>query len=146
MRTHQTANTYPKEDYYRRLVQAKLYIDEHYTQKTDLDAIAEAASFSKFHFIRMFKASYHKTPHQYLVSLRMARARNLLESGKSVSEVCFGVGFESLSSFSGLFKKTFGISPAAYAGQRQTLRLLQRQSPLSYVPGCFAEKSGWLNK
>src|SRR5690242_13126822 len=91
---------YPKMYLYRRLVQAKLFIDTHYAEPIDLDNIADEANFSKFHFIKQFKNIYHKTPHQYLISVRIGKAMELLKAGTPVSIVCYAVGFESLGSFS----------------------------------------------
>src|SRR6202012_825519 len=117
-----TTETYPRIFLYRRLVQAKLFIDAHYAEPIDLDNIADEACFSKFHFVRQFKSIYRKTPHQYLIDVRVKKAMELLDAELPVSEVCYGVGFESLSSFSGLFKKIHGISPSAYAKNRQELK------------------------
>src|SRR5687768_6456775 len=94
---------YPRIYLYRRIVQAKLYIDDHYAEAIDLDNIADEAAFSKFHFLRLFKSTYFKTPHQYLTQVRLHHAMLLLSNGETVSEACFSVGFDSLSSFSGLF-------------------------------------------
>jgi|SRR5579859_5796068 len=137
---------YPKIYFYRRLVQAKLFIDTHYADKIDLDNIADEAYFSKFHFIRQFKAIYRKTPHQYLIFVRIERAMELLKTGIPVSEVCCAVGFESLSSFSGLFKRIAGITPSDYLIQHQKTKAQMVESPLDFVPGCFAQKNGWLKK
>jgi len=139
-----TDHQYPKLYFYRRIVQAKLYIDDHYGDSIDLNNIADEAYFSKFHFIRAFKNTYGKTPHQYLIYVRIEKARELLKTGTPVSEVCYTVGFESLSSFSGLFKRLAGLSPSAYVAQQQNLQQQIKKSPLSFVPACFAEKSGWL--
>jgi len=139
-----TDHQYPKLYFYRRIVQAKLYIDDHYGDSIDLNNIADEAYFSKFHFIRAFKNTYGKTPHQYLIYVRIEKARELLKTGTPVSEVCYTVGFESLSSFSGLFKRMEGLSPSAYVAQQQNLQQQLKKSPLSFVPACFAEKSGWL--
>jgi len=139
-----TDHQYPKLYFYRRIVQAKLYIDDHYGDSIDLSNIADEAYFSKFHFIRAFKNTYGKTPHQYLIYVRIEKARELLKNGTPVSEVCYTVGFESLSSFSGLFKRMAGLSPSAYVAQQQNLQQQLKKSPLSFVPACFAEKSGWL--
>ena len=139
-----TDHQYPKLYFYRRIVQAKLYIDDHYGDSIDLSNIADEAYFSKFHFIRAFKNTYGKTPHQYLIYVRIEKARELLKTGTPVSEVCYTVGFESLSSFSGLFKRMAGLSPSAYVAQQQNLQQQLKKSPLRFVPACFAEKSGWL--
>jgi AraC-like DNA-binding protein len=137
---------YPKIYLYRRLVQAKLFIDAHYADSIDLDNIADEAYFSKFHFIRLFKNIYRRTPHQYLVFVRIEKARELLKAGGPVSEVCYAVGFESLGSFSGLFKRMVGITPSTYSIQQQEIKAQIVQAPLSFIPGCFAEKIGWIQK
>lgn len=103
---------YPKVYLYRRIVQAKLFIDNNFANKIDLDNISDEEYFSKFHFIRLFKSIYGSTPHQYLRSVRVEKAKELLKSVDSVTDVCYSVGFESISSFSSLFSKTFGVSPS----------------------------------
>lgn len=133
---------YPKIYLYRRVVQAKLFIDTHYAENIDLNNIADEAYFSKFHFIRLFKSIYLKTPHQYLTAVRVERALQLLKKSMPVSEACYAVGFESLSSFSGLFKRVAGITPSAYVLQQKQLRQQMESSPLTFIPGCFAHKSG----
>ncbi|GGB20439.1 helix-turn-helix domain-containing protein [Puia dinghuensis] len=137
---------YPKMYLYRRLVQAKLFIDTHYAEPIDLDAIADEAAFSKFHFIKQFKHIYRKTPHQYLIAVRVEKAMQLLNDGLPVTEVCYSVGFESLGSFSSLFKRVTGITPSTYLARQQALKAHQASAPLNYIPGCFAEKKGWLKK
>ncbi len=72
---------YPKIYLYRRIVQAKLYIDKHFDEEIDLDNIADEAYFSKFHFIKLFKSIYQKTPHQYLMIVRLEKAKTLLKEG-----------------------------------------------------------------
>jgi AraC-like DNA-binding protein len=137
---------YPKIYFYRRLVQAKLFIDAHYADNIDLGNIADEAYFSKFHFIRQFKGIYRKTPHQYLIFVRIEKAMELLKAGVPVSEVCYAVGFESLSSFSALFKRIVGITPSTYLAQHQKIKVQIARSPLNFIPACFAEKYGWLEK
>jgi AraC-like DNA-binding protein len=132
--------------YYKRIVQAKLFIDAHFGEQIDLDHIAGEAHFSKFHFIRLFKKAYGKTPHQYLIKVRINAATAELERGSSVAESCFAVGFDSVSTFTGTFRKIAGITPSAYQ-----LRYIKRQKeiktkPLHFIPNCFAENKGWKEK
>ena len=134
---------YPKVYLYRRIVQAKLYIDDRYAENIDLDNIADEAYFSKFHFIRLFKTIYGKTPNKYLISVRIEKAMQLLRSGHNVSDACFSVGFESITTFSGLFKKNVGLTPGKYLHQQNLIRAQMLEAPLDFVPGCFAEKKGW---
>ena len=103
---------YPKMYMYRRIVQAKLYMDINYAGEIDLDNISSEASFSKFHFVRLFSKAYGSTPHQYLTRVRIEHARKLLADGIPVTETCFFVGFNSPSPFAGLFKKAVGCSPS----------------------------------
>src|SRR5882724_4971641 len=137
---------YPKIYFYRRLVQAKLFIDTHYADNIDLENIADEACFSKFHFIREFKNIYRKTPHQYLIFVRIEKAMELLKAEMPVSDVCYSVGFESLSSFSRLFKRFVSLTPSGYLVQHQKIKAQIAESPLDFVPACFAEKNGWLKK
>ena len=135
---------YPKVYLYRRIVQAKLYIDEHYPEHINLDLVSEEAAFSKFHFIRLFKKIYQKTPHQYLREVRLDKARELMTSGTlDIESVCIKVGFESVGSFSSLFKRKFGHSPALYSQMLKRQKEYTRERPLAYVPGCFASAYGW---
>jgi AraC-like DNA-binding protein len=129
---------YPKMYLYRRLVQAKLFIDAHYNEQINLEMIADEACFSRFHFIRLFKDVFGKTPHQYLIALRLVNARSLFEQGGTVADVCYEVGFESITSFSGLFKKRFGITISQFIVQHQKHRQLVSERPLQFVPGCHA--------
>jgi AraC-like DNA-binding protein len=64
--------------------------------------------------IRSFKKLYGKTPNQYLILVRINRAKELLRNDNSVLEVCFAVGFDSPTSFAGLFKKLVGSSPRSF--------------------------------
>jgi AraC-like DNA-binding protein len=141
-----TAEQYPKVYLYRRIVQAKLFIDCNYADNIDLDNIADEAYFSKFHFIRLFKKIYDKTPHQYLIVVRIEKAMQLLRTNQPVSDVCYAVGFESLSSFSGLFKRVVGVTPSAFLTQQQQIRIQILKTPLKFVPGCFAYQNGWGEK
>jgi AraC-like DNA-binding protein len=134
---------YPKVYLYRRIVNAKLFIDDHFNKQIDLDNIADEACFSKFHFIRLFAAIYNKTPHQYLSSVRIEKAKQLLTTDTSVANVCYAAGFESVSSFTGLFKRTTGQTPAAYQRQQLQRRHAVAKTPLKFVPNCFAGQNGW---
>lgn len=134
---------YPKIYLYRRIVQAKLFIDTHFGDNIDVVNIANEAYFSRFHFIRLFKTIYNKTPHQYLTIVRIENAKQLLINNVTVSEVCFLVGFDSVSSFTGLFKRAVGITPSAYQQQQSERRREISATPLKFIPNCFAENKGW---
>jgi AraC-like DNA-binding protein len=141
-----TTEQYPKVYLYKRIVQAKLFIDNNYADQIDLDNISDEAYFSKFHFIRLFKQIYGKTPHQYLTFVRIEKATQLFRTDKSVSEVCYAVGFESLSSFGSLFKRIVGSTPSAFLEEQQLMKIQILKTPLKFVPGCFISQNGWDEK
>lgn len=135
---------YPKIYLYRRVVRAKLYIDKCYSEKIDLDNISDEAYFSKFHFVRLFKSAYGKTPHQYLKYLRIEKAKQLLNQGTSVTETCYAIGFESVSSFSGLFSKMVGSSPSDYLVKQKAIKEQISKRPFDFIPRCYALQHVWI--
>jgi AraC-like DNA-binding protein len=105
------------------------FIDRHYAKPLTVAALARRARLSPFHFIRCFQASVGKTPHQYVRARRLERAQHLLATTPMpITEICHAVGFRSLGSFSTLFRRMTGQSPAAY-------RAAHRRP--TYVPGCY---------
>jgi AraC-like DNA-binding protein len=134
---------YPRQYLYLQIVRAKLFIDSNFDKAIDLDKIADAACFSKFHFVRTFKSIYGRTPHQYLTHVRIERSKELLAEGETVAAVCFKVGFDSVTSFTGLFKRRTGKTPRQYQDERLDFKNSVAARPLGHIPGCFAEKKGW---
>ena len=128
---------------YKRIVDAKLFIDEHFATDINLDKISDHAHFSKFHFLRLFKESFGLSPHQYLISVRLQRSKPLLLAGKRVAEVCFEVGFQSVPSFSALFKKRYGCAPTEFLTEHRIRQSEICKHPFAFVPNCFAENYGW---
>jgi len=109
---------YPHDDLTRQIKAAKLYIDKNFSEDIDLDKIAGKALVSKFHFIRVFKRYYGRTPNQYLQEVRIEMAKKILLKGKSIDEVCNAIGFKSKPSFISLFKKMTGLTPLAYQNKK----------------------------
>ena len=105
---------YPKDYLTKQVIRAKHFIDNHFADNLNLDRIAGEAFLSKFHFIRLFKSYYGRTPYQYLTTVRIENAKKLLRSHSTISEICFAVGFDSVTWFTGLFKKMTGFTPAAF--------------------------------
>jgi AraC-like DNA-binding protein len=120
-------------DILQRLGRARDFIDHCYDHPLNLDQISEKACFSRYHFLRLFRQAFNKTPHQYLIERRIEKAKELLSSDTlRVTDVCFEVGFQSLGSFSSLFHKYVGHAPVTY---REKAR--QREMAKRKVPGCF---------
>jgi len=113
------------------LRRARDLADRHYAEPLDLDALARAASVSKYHFSRSFSDAYGETPIRYLTRRRIERAQDLLRSANlTVTEVCMLVGFSSLGSFSSRFRELVGESPTQYRD-----RWAAQGGPR--IPGCF---------
>ncbi|MBI1764206.1 MAG: helix-turn-helix transcriptional regulator [Acidobacteria bacterium] len=104
-----------RAELYRRLHRDKEFIAASFEQSLTLDEIARIACLSPSHFLRTFQQAFRQTPHQFLTTQRLARAQYLLRhTGLPVTEICFAVGFESLGSFSTLFRRHLGRSPAQF--------------------------------
>lgn len=87
-------------------------MDRHYAEAMDLQTVCGQACLSKYHFIRLFKKLYGRTSHQYLSEIRIAKAKELIQGGMTVRGACFAVGYDSVTSFSSLFKKIAGSPPS----------------------------------
>jgi AraC-like DNA-binding protein len=70
--------------------------------------------------------------------VRIERAKKLLEQGVSVTEACFAVGFDSLGSFTSLFKRRAGVTPSEYQRRQLERKAEIKKEPLRFIPGCFA--------
>ena len=111
-----------------RLLRARDAMDRAYQQPLDIPALARIAQVSPAHFARTFRATFGETPHRYLQRRRVERAMFLLrETGRSVTEICFAVGFGSPATFSRTFHAVVGSSPRDY----------RKQAVAVGVPSCF---------
>jgi AraC-like DNA-binding protein len=112
----------------RHLLRARDLIDARYSEQLDVQALARRAHTSPAHFSRRFKRTFGETPHQYVLTRRIERAKHLLrETDRSVTEISLDVGFQSLGSFSAKFKELVGGTPTEY---RRKVR------GLSPIPTC----------
>ncbi|WP_106128221.1 helix-turn-helix domain-containing protein [Pseudosporangium ferrugineum] len=115
------------------MLRARDAMDRAYAQPLDIRALARIAHVSEAHFIRTFRATFGETPHRYLQRRRVERSMFLLrETGRSVTDICFEVGFGSPGTFSRTFRAIVGRSPREYRRRAATLA----------VPTCFAK--AWL--
>jgi AraC family transcriptional regulator, melibiose operon regulatory protein len=91
------------------------YIQCHYTEQIQLKHIADAAFVSGRECLRCFKSVIGTPPMQYVINLRIQKARKLLlETTLSLSEVCERCGFQNQSYFTKVFRKLTNISPGKY--------------------------------
>jgi transcriptional regulator GlxA family with amidase domain len=116
------------EDSNRRLLRARDAMDRGYAQPLDVRSLARVAHVSEAHFIRAFRDPFGETPHRYLQRRRVERAMALLcQTDRSVTEICFDVGFASLGTFSRTFSEIVGEPPTAY----------RERAEVEDVPACF---------
>jgi AraC-like DNA-binding protein len=112
----------------RRLLRARDSMDRAYAQTLDIPTLARIACVSEAHFIRTFRATFGETPHRYLQRRRVERSMFLLaETDRSVTEICFDVGFSSLGTFSRTFREIMGETPTAF----------RKRADVRPIPTCF---------
>ena len=99
----------------RHLLRAKDLADGRYFEPLRVADLARAAGLSRAHFSREFRRAFGEPPHAYLLTRRLERAAALLRNtDRSVAEICFEVGLQSVGSFTTSFTRTYGMSPTAY--------------------------------
>ena len=102
----------------RHILRAKDLADARFFEPLGVDDMAGAAGLSRAHFSREFHRAFGESPHVYLLTRRLERAAALLRTtDRSVADVCFSVGLQSVGSFTTSFTRTYGVSPTAYRGQ-----------------------------
>jgi len=118
------------EETNRRMLRARDAMDRAYAQPLDVPALARIAHVSPAHFARTFRATFGETPHRYLQRRRVERAMFLLrESDRSVTDICYEVGFGSTGTFSRTFSGIVGRSPRVY----------RKEATAVDVPTCFTK-------
>jgi AraC-like DNA-binding protein len=121
----------------RHLLRAKDLADARYREPIGVEQMAQAAGLSRAHFSREFRAAFGESPHTYLLTRRMERAAALLRTtDRSVADVCFSVGLQSVGSFTTSFKRTYGVTPTAYRAS------FPPAAASAMVPACVARFFG----
>ena len=121
----------------RHLLRAKDLVDARYFEPLDVDALARTAGLSRAHFSREFRRAFGESPHAYLLTRRLERAAALLRTtDRSVADICFSVGLQSVGSFTTSFTRTFGASPTAYRAR------FPPAGDFAMVPACIVRAYG----
>ena len=106
------------ETYHKTYVvkEIRTYLNNHYSEKISLDLIAKNMYLSSAYISKIFKEETGETPINYLIKLRLEKAKEQLETmpQESVKTVSTNVGYEDVYYFSKLFKKYYGMSPLNY--------------------------------
>jgi AraC-like DNA-binding protein len=99
----------------RHLLRGKDLADARYFEPLTVDDMAAAAGLSRAHFSREFRRAFGESPHAYLLTRRLERAAALLRfTDRSVAQICFDVGLQSVGSFTTSFTRVYGRSPTMY--------------------------------
>jgi transcriptional regulator GlxA family with amidase domain len=121
----------------RHLLRAKDLADARYFEPLDVDDLARAAGLSRAHFSREFRSAFGESPHAYLLTRRLERAAALLRTtDRSVADICFSVGLQSVGSFTSSFTRTYGVPPTTY---RAAFPPAAQQAP---IPTCVLRAYG----
>lgn len=95
-------------------------VADRLSEDIDLASLADAAGISRFHFLRCFRATMGKSPHQWVTHLRVERAKTLLMQKRlSILEIAASVGFQSQSHFGQVFRRETGLPPKEWRSQRR---------------------------
>lgn len=99
----------------RNLQVVKEYLDEHYPEKIQLNTLSEKFYINKFYLTRIFKEQFGVSVMDYVLQLRITKAKQLLRfSDKTVEEIAVACGMNDANYFSRMFKKVEGVSPGKF--------------------------------
>lgn len=119
------------------------YIEAHLSEKLDLDAIADAAHYSKYHLHRMFVNEVGLTIHDYVQRRRLTEAAKLLVfSDKPIMEIALIAGYESQQAFTAVFKEMYKKTPSRYR-EDEEFYPLQLRHILNKNPMKYSESVSW---
>lgn len=119
-------------EYRRRICQAINFISQNLDRDLPLEEIARAASFSSFHFHRIFKAVVGETVAEFTRRLRLELAANrLIADEESITVIAFDCGFSSSQNFAKAFRQHFQLTPSAYRKSKQGNKNSKQQNALS---------------
>jgi transcriptional regulator GlxA family with amidase domain len=117
----------------RRLLRAKDRIDAASHEDWPVHRLARVSHVSEAHFARSFKQAFGVPPHRYLLTRRIERATALLrDSERSITEIAFATGWESLGTFGRTFRDVTGESPSAVRARARA-----ETNELGRVPACI---------
>lgn len=113
------------EDDSRRILKVKDFISKNYMDDLRLPALADMAGMSPSAFSRFFKMHTSRNLSDYIIDIRLGYAsRMLVDTVKSISEICYDCGFNNLSNFNRIFKKKKGCSPSDFRENYHKTRII----------------------
>ena len=128
-------NEPPLAERHARAVAAACRLVETAEGMPDLDALAQAAGMSRFHFHRVFKATMGCTPRAYAAAARAGRTREVLRTSRTVTDAIYGAGFNSSGRFYATSPEMLGMAPATFrrGGAGETIRFAVGECSLGSI-------------
>jgi len=131
------------DELFRRLCRSRDFLAAGLDQPLRLADAAREAGLSPYHYHRLFARTFGETPHEFLTRRRIDRAKRLLVREElPVTEVCLAVGYESLGSFSSLFRSMVGYSPSEFQRGLRKIFTIPAMTPYRFIPNCFLLRHG----
>lgn len=109
-----------REELFRRVELGRAYMHDHAASPLSVAQMAAAAAMSEYHFSRAFRNVHGRSPYAYLLELRSAAAKELVQgSDLSLTDIAASCGFADLQTFSRFFKRRFGAAPSLLRASRR---------------------------
>jgi AraC-like DNA-binding protein len=107
-----------------RIAETISHLETNYQTPVTLDELVEISKMSRRSYMRAFEAAMGCSPIAHLISLRIARAAELLRSSDiSITRIAYDVGFNDSNYFSRQFRQAIGMTPRSYRQQRGSLQV-----------------------
>jgi len=139
-----------KDDYIKSVCRVILYIEQNYKDNLTLEELSKVASFSKYHFHRIFKSIANENLSDYIRRVRLQSTTLKFKTNQRITEIALTSGYETNASFSKAFKKHFGITPKEFSKNAKIKKGLKMQKPkiveLKPIEVLYVRKEGDYNK
>jgi AraC family transcriptional regulator len=139
-----------KDDYIQSVYKVILHIEQNYNDELTLEELSKVASFSKYHFHRIFKSIVGENLSDYVRRVRLSKATLKLNTNQKITQIAITSGYETNASFSKAFKNHFGITPKEFSQNVKTNKGLKMKEPkiveLKPVEVLYVRKEGAYDK
>lgn len=124
-----------RQEYTARINRVMDFVSDNLDKQIDLSTMAEIASFSPYHFHRIFTYILNETPNNFVSRLRLEKAAQILQDNPKVTigDVASRCGFVNISSFSRAFKQYFGVSAKEFRIQGKAVYI---KNGIRYSKNC----------
>jgi len=118
-----------KDDYYYSVCKVVLYIEENYSSNLTLEKLSKIASFSKYHFHRIFKSIVGENLKDYIIRVRLQSTTLKFKTNQKITQIAMGSGYETSASFTRAFKKHFNMTPREFTKYSKVKKGTNNLSP-----------------